>query len=152
MLNHRQLKWVIVGGGYVNDYKGYAEEVGVEKLITFTGHLDRPFPAIAAMDIFLLLSTAHEGISQATLQAAYLEKPLITTNVGGLPEVCLDGKTGLIVPPFSPERIADAVQKLAADPKLRQKMGANGRKLVEKKYLLQQTVDQMEQVYSDLIQ
>ena len=106
--DHQQIKWVIVGGGHVHDYTPKLDEMGLHGRVTFTGHLDTPYAAIAAMDIFALLSTANEGISQATLQASYLEKPLITTSIGGLPEVCLDGETGIVVPPFSPEKIAEA--------------------------------------------
>ena len=146
------LKWVIVGGGYVNDYKGTAEKLGIMDVLTFTGHLDKPFPAIAAMDIFALLSTAHEGISQASLQAAYLERPMITTPIGGLPEVCLEGKTGLQVPVFSPEKFAEAVLKLMNDPLLRKQMGSSAKKLVEEKFTLKNTLDQMEVVYNRLVE
>jgi glycosyltransferase involved in cell wall biosynthesis len=109
--------------------------------------LDNPFDAIAAFDIFALLSTAHEGISQASLQAAYLEKPLITTPVGGLPEVCLDGKTGLIVPPFAPKEIAEAVIKLMDAAETRREMGIEARKLVENRFLFEHTLNGMETVY-----
>ena len=99
------------------------------------------------MDIFALLSTAHEGVSQASLQAAYLERPLVTTTVGGLPEVCIDGVTGFVVPPFSPEAVAQAVVKLADNQALRTQYGARGKELVEKKFMLHHTLDQMENVY-----
>ncbi len=147
----QHLKWIVVGGGYVNDYKVIAEKMDLKNRFIFTGHLNSPYIAIAAMDIFALLSTAHEGISQATLQAAYLKKPLITTSVGGLPEVCLDGKTGLIVPPFSPEKVAEAVMKLMQDASLRQKMGQEACQLVMDKFTMQHTLDGMESVYSLLV-
>jgi glycosyltransferase involved in cell wall biosynthesis len=106
--------------------------------------------AISALDVFLLLSTAHEGISQASLQAAFLEKPLVTTHIGGLPEVCLHNETGIVVPPFSPEKVAEAVLTLAADAGLRKTMGQNARQLVENKFTFDHTLDGMESVYSML--
>ena len=88
MLKERKdIRWLIVGGGHVQDYKALARSLDLEDVLTFTGHLEFPFAPIAAMDVFTLLSTAHEGISQASLQAAYLKRPLITTSIGGLPEV-----------------------------------------------------------------
>jgi glycosyltransferase involved in cell wall biosynthesis len=148
-LKHRkEIKWVIVGGGHVDDYRSKVPELGLEGIVTFTGHIESPYSAIRAMDIFLLLSTAHEGVSQASLQAAYLERPLITTPIGGLPEVCLDGQTGLIVPTFSPECVAQAVEKLVDNPALRAQFGARGKRLVEEKFTLQHTLDAMEKVYS----
>ncbi len=146
----KQIKWVIVGGGHLQDYLPKLDELGLHGTVTFTGHLDAPYTAIAALDVFALLSTANEGISQATLQASYLKRPLITTSVGGLPEVCLDGKTGIVVPPFSPEKIAEAVLRLAQNPDLRHSFGENAREHVLEKYTMEQTLDQMEEVYSQL--
>lgn len=147
---HKHLKWVVVGGGYLKDYLPKVSELGLNGIVTFTGHLEVPFAAMAAMDIFTLLSTAHEGISQASLQAAYLERPLITTTTGGLPEVCLHGKTGLVVPTFSPEKVAEAVLLLSQDPSLRETFGAQAKELVLQKYTLAHTLQQMEEVYAQL--
>lgn len=141
------LKWVIVGGGYLDNFRHLVDD---SMQVTFTGHLENPFAAIGALDIFALLSTAHEGISQASLQAAYLKKPLITTTVGGLPEVCLDGITGIQVPTSSPERVAEAVLRMASDQKLRETYGAAASQLVGHKFTLQHTLDQMEQVFNSL--
>jgi glycosyltransferase involved in cell wall biosynthesis len=137
------LKWVIVGGGYLDHFRHLVDD---SMQVIFTGHLDRPLAAVAALDIFALLSTAHEGISQASLQAAYLKKPLITTTIGGLPEVCLDGLTGIQVPPSSPEKVAEAVLRLASNPPLRESYGIAGCKLVEEKFMMQHTLHQMEKV------
>ncbi|HEX2583227.1 MAG TPA: glycosyltransferase, partial [Chlamydiales bacterium] len=89
--DHSDLKWVIIGGGHAAKYRALASEMRLEGVVYFAGHLENPFPALSALDAFLLLSTANEGVSQAILQAAYLQKPLIATPTGGLPEVCLDG-------------------------------------------------------------
>jgi len=143
----QRIKWAVVGGGYIDQYIDHIDLKGV---LTFTGHLDPPHTAIAAMDVFALLSTAHEGISQASLQAAWLERPLVTTPVGGLKEVCLDGATGIQVPPFSPEKVAEAVLKLADDPSLRVRLGKQAKAMVEEKYRFAQTLDAMEEVYRHL--
>ena len=147
----KKIKWVVIGGGYVDEYKPYAAELGVSDRVIFTGHLNAPYSAIAALDIFTLLSTAHEGISQASLQASFLERPLITTPVGGLPEVCIEGKTGLIVPPFSPESVKDAVLKLAYNPALRKKFGSAAKRLVEEKFTFAHTLEKMEEIYTDYL-
>ncbi|NGX39806.1 MAG: N-acetyl-alpha-D-glucosaminyl L-malate synthase [Chlamydiae bacterium] len=146
----KALKWVIIGGGFVDRYKGLAKELSLEGILHFTGHLENPYPAMGALDIFTLLSTANEGISQASLQAAYLQKPLITTTVGGLPEVCRNNETGLLVPPSSPKEVAAAVLELYDDPELRISLGLRARRLVENKFTMKHTLDQMEQVYLKL--
>lgn len=143
----KNLKWVIIGGGHAETYKRIAKEMHLEEVVYFAGHLDNPIPAIGALDTFALLSTAHEGVSQAILQAAYLEKPLIATATGGLCEVCIPGETGLQVSPFSPKQVAEAVLILKEDYELRARLGADAKKLVEQKFTLKATLDQMENVY-----
>ena len=99
------------------------------------------------MDIFLLLSWANEGVSQASLQAAWLEKPLITTSVGGLREVCIDKQTGFQVPKNDPQAVANAVLQLVNNRDLRSFMGKGAKELVKDKFTLNQTLDQMEALY-----
>jgi glycosyltransferase involved in cell wall biosynthesis len=146
-----RIKWVIVGGGYVEDYRGFADELEIQGTLFFTGHLESPYAALAAMDLFTLLSTAHEGVSQASLQAAYLGRPLLTTDVGGLPEVCLPGQTGKIVPPFAPEKVAEAVLEFFYQPDLCRHFGENAKQLVEKEFTFEKTLKEMKKVFNDLI-
>jgi glycosyltransferase involved in cell wall biosynthesis len=145
--SHPHIRWVVIGGGYYKDYEAKLPAMGIDDVFTFTGHLDSPFAAIAALDVFALVSTASEGISQASLQAAYLSRPLITTDIGGLPEVCIDSVTGIVVPIKYPRAIADAVVKLSGDPHLRQRMGQKAKELVLARYTLNHTLDGMEEVY-----
>jgi glycosyltransferase involved in cell wall biosynthesis len=145
------IRWVIIGGGHAQKYREKSKELQLDGIVHFTGHLENPFPALAALDLFALLSTAHEGISQAILQAAYLEKPLLATAVGGLAEVCLDQITGLQVPPFSCEQVAAAVMKLKENLHFRQEAGRNGKRLVLERFTWVSTVDQMEAVYREIL-
>jgi glycosyltransferase involved in cell wall biosynthesis len=147
--DHPHIKWVLIGGGYLDRYLVMIREMGLENVICL-GHLESPYTAMSALDIFMLLSVAHEGIAQATLQAAFLKRPLITTGVGGLPEVCIHETTGLRVPSSNPEAVAQAVLKMAEDPLLRERLGENARMLVEQKYTITHTLDQMEAVYQKL--
>jgi glycosyltransferase involved in cell wall biosynthesis len=59
----------------------------------------------------------------------------------------LDGVTGILVPPSSPEKVAEAVLRLASNPQLRMAYGDEASKLVEDKFTMQHTLDQMEQVF-----
>jgi len=141
-----KVKFILIGGGHEKTYREKAERMGLKNFI-FTGHLKDPLPGIAALDVFSLLSTAHEGVSQSSLQAAFLQKPLITTTTGGLPEVCIEGKTGLQVPLFSASSVAKAVTILKADPILKKRMGEKARKLILEKFTMQKMLDHMEKVY-----
>ncbi len=153
LLRHlSHLKWVIIGGGHQDKYLKMAHDMKLDGIVHFTGHLKNPYPAIASLDVFALLSTAHEGVSQAILQAAYLGKPLLATPVGGLGEVCLDRETGLIVPPFSSEEVAKAVCELIENRHLRDELGNRARRLVERGFTLRHTLDQMEEVYQRILE
>ncbi|MCB1134930.1 MAG: glycosyltransferase family 4 protein, partial [Chlamydiia bacterium] len=99
---------------------------------------------------FALLSTANEGVSQASLQAAYLGLPLITTRVGGLPEVCVDDMTGYTVDRLNPEQVARAVTALMEHSPLRERLGRHAKELVEDRYLWKGTLDGVESMYAAL--
>lgn len=144
------IKWVIIGGGHAEKYQKLAKEWELNHVI-FTGHLENPFPAMESLNAFALLSTAHEGVSQAILQAAYLKKPLIATSTGGLKEVCLDQRTGICVPPFSPQEVVKAVLQLKNNPLLAKHFGENARQLVMEKFTFSRTLEEMEEVYKNLI-
>ncbi|OGN58116.1 MAG: hypothetical protein A3C42_00435, partial [Chlamydiae bacterium RIFCSPHIGHO2_02_FULL_45_9] len=147
LLRHiSHLKWVIIGGGHAERHQKKAQELNLDAIVTFAGHLDPPYSAIRALDLFALLSTAHEGVSQAILQAAYLERPLLATSTGGLCEVCLHEKTGLIVPPLSPEHVAKAVLRMKHHPALRAQFGKEAHRLVLEKFTWDHTLDRMEQI------
>jgi glycosyltransferase involved in cell wall biosynthesis len=148
--NFSSIKWVIIGGGHSEKYILKAKELELGGIVHFTGHLDKPFPAIAALDIFALLSTAHEGVSQASLQAGYLEKPMIATAVGGLAEVCIDQVTGIQVPSFAPGQVAKAVKFMQNNPEVRRKWGKSAKALVEERFTLQITLDQMEEIFASV--
>jgi glycosyltransferase involved in cell wall biosynthesis len=148
--NIPNLKWVVIGGGHVDRFHKKAKELHLDGIVYFTGHLKNPFPALGALDLFTLLSTANEGVSQAILQAAYLAKPLIATPTGGLSEICLEGKTGFQVPVHAPRAVADRVLKLYHDRALCEKLSRQARHLVLEKFTLQHTLDGMEKVYNSL--
>lgn len=145
------LRWVIIGGGHSEKYRALAKEMDLEKIVSFTGHLDSPFPALGALDLFTLLSTAHEGVSQAILQAAWLSKPLVATPTGGLSEVCIDQLTGLQVPVFSPDQVAQAVLKIKENPVLRKQFGNRAHLKVKEDFTWEGTLNQMEEVFLAIV-
>ncbi len=150
LLRAKPIKWVIIGGGHSEKYILKAKELNLQDFVFFTGHMENPFPAMAALDIFVLLSTRHEGVSQSCLQAAYLGKPLITTPTGGLAEVCIDQLTGLQVPIFSSKKVEEAVLFMMDRPELRAEWGAQAKKLVVEKFTLSSMLDQMESIFLSL--
>ncbi len=142
------LSLLILGDGPMLPHlKEQARKLGISHKITFTGQLENPFPAIASMDLFLLLSTANEGVSQASLQAAYLGKPLITTATGGLSEIALPGKTGILVPIRSPKAVAEAILTLKNNASLRLSYGIEAKNYLLNHFQWKHTLEKLSSFY-----
>ncbi len=145
-----RLKWMVIGGGHSERFIQRAKELQLDSIVQFTGHLERPFPAIGALNVFALLSTANEGVSQAILQAAFLGKPLIATATGGLGEICLDGETGFQVPPFAPSAVAARITELYENHTLGERFGKAAHALVLRKFTLQHMLNLTEEIYAQI--
>jgi len=81
-----------------------------------------------------VLPSYREGLPKALLEAAACGRPLVATDVPGCRQVVRDGETGLLVPARSVLPLADALQRLAGDPGLRRRLGANARRLAEAEF------------------
>jgi glycosyltransferase involved in cell wall biosynthesis len=91
-----------------------------------------------------------EGMGTAILDAMALGKPIVATQVGGIPEIVLPGENGFLVPPRDPDKLAEAILKLAAEPSLRDQMGSYGKEHV-RNFDVKKTIDQTEVLYSRLV-
>jgi glycosyltransferase involved in cell wall biosynthesis len=85
---------------------------------------------LAEADIFVL-SSRSEGLPLSILEAMRARLPVVASCVGGIPELVVDGETGLLVPPGDPSRLAAAIERLVEDPALRDRLGAAGRARLE---------------------
>lgn len=126
-------------------------ELNLQDRIVMTGYREDIGPVIASFDVAVMASYASEGIPQFALQAMALSKPVVGTRVGGIPEVVLDGETGILVNPRDPSSLADAVISLLRDAELRCRMGENGRRRVESHHSFARMLDDMEGCYRRLL-
>jgi glycosyltransferase involved in cell wall biosynthesis len=104
---------------------------------------------LAALDVFVLPSLS-EGLNNTILEAMAAGLPVVATRVGGADEMVVDRRTGLLVPPGSPQTIADAVKRLLQDSSLRMAMGKAGRARAETEFDLVRTLLKYERMYTDL--
>ncbi len=102
-----------------------------------------------SLDIFVLPSQA-EGISNTILEAMATGLPVVATEVGGTPELVVSGKTGVLVPPSNPEKMADALYSLIVGQKLRQQQGKNSLQRVLENFSIQAMVNNYTKVYDSL--
>lgn len=104
-----------------------AESLGISDLVEFRGFVT-DVPAFMAEAGMFVLSSRSEGLGLVIVEAMAAGRPVVATRVGGVPEVVVDGETGLLVPPDDPGALAVAIRRLLADPALAARMGEAGRK------------------------
>jgi len=95
--------------------------------------------------------SVYEPFGLINLEAMGCEAPVVASGVGGILEVVEDGKTGVLVPPAQPEKLAEALNRVLANPTLGRDMGRAGRKRVEEKFSWASVAERTEQVYADAI-
>lgn len=127
----------IAGTGELEpELKAYAKSLGLEKYIHFLGFLpdSQLKQAYADCDIFVLPSTAKsEAFGIVQLEAMVYGKPVVNTALpSGVPYVSIHGETGLTVPPADADALAKALNLLASDGRLREKLGKNAAARTEK--------------------
>ncbi len=124
------LKVVIIGNGPLREtLVAQAQALGVTDHLLLAGEHAVVSELLPAFDVFTLPSET-EGLSIALLEAAASGLPIVTTAVGGSPEIIHDGKTGLLVPPGDPEALATALEALLGDPARGASLGAAAREWV----------------------
>jgi len=103
---------------------------------------------VAAADVLVMAST-HEGFPLVPAEAMLLRVPVLATRVGGVPELIVDGTSGLLVEPGDPAALADGLARLAADPELRRRLGEAGRREASR-FSLDAQVPRWIELYSSL--
>lgn len=140
-------------GNQVEELIELAHNIGIIKRVRFIGkvpHVDVP-KWLNRFDIYVAPSILDsESFGVAVIEASACRRPVIVSNVGGLPEVVEDGSTGYIVPAKNSDAIAEKILTLLNDPALRKKMGIAGEKLVKERYDWEHCVDLMEKIYESI--
>jgi len=143
---------LVVGGGSQRaELEVLAFELGIGQRTEFVGalpHDEVPF-GLNRFDIYVAPSRS-ESFGVAVIEASACELPVIVSDAGGLPEVVLDGETGLVVPRENVPALQAALARLLFDSALRARLGRNGRAHVAREYEWNHCVDLMEQAYASL--
>jgi glycosyltransferase involved in cell wall biosynthesis len=128
-----------------------AQTVGLNGAVRFPGFLNRAEKAQEgdAADIFI--NTSHvDNMPVTIVEACAMGLPVITTDVGGIKDLLIDGETGLLVPDNDDEAMCKAITRLLNDPALAGRLSNNGRRLAERSSW-QQIRPQWEQVFAEVM-
>jgi len=150
---YRNVKLIISGKGQSNEMKklvDYAEKLGIRSNILFTGYFpDAKLPKLyQAADIFAF-STFYENLPFAVLEALSSRLPVVTTNVGGIPEMIEDGKNGFLVPPANSAALSDRIIYLIENPAAASEMANQARETVENRFDWRLIVKKVLKVYRE---
>jgi glycosyltransferase involved in cell wall biosynthesis len=119
--------------------------------VIFTGRRDDVPAVVAALDVAVLPSYREaQGIT--ILEAMALGRPVVASNVGGIPEMIEDGRTGLLVPPHDPDALADAIVRLLTDHPLADILARAGHDLVHERFCVERMVASVESIYDEAAQ
>lgn len=150
-----RLRLLIIGGGPDrSSLENLAAEIGIMDATEFTGPVPHEEAAkyLNSMDIYVATSRKDsESFGVAVLEASACGVPVVVSDVGGLPEVVVNGSTGIVVPRQDVEETANALTHLILSPEIRASMGTNGRRHVVQNYSWEESVDKMEQVYREVL-
>ncbi len=143
--------FILVGDGPERAaLQAICQSLGLEERVIFAGFRSDIPNWLAHCDLFVLPSL-YEGQSLSVLEAMAAGKPVIASAIPGNDEVIVHGKTGWLVPPGNAVHLAQALRALLADPALAQRLALAGQAKVRKEFSVQTMVQQVEQLYADLL-
>jgi len=135
------------GRDYVAELKAQAAALGLTDKVVFCGHRPDPLVALSAMDVGGNCSR-NEPFGRVLLEAMACRRPVVAFRSGAVPEVVVDGQTGVLVPYGENEALVDAVLALLDDPHRARELGEAGRRRVESDFPLRATIEGVEALYA----
>lgn len=140
-----EARFLVVGDGAERDRLGaLVEELGLSGRVVFTGRRTDVARVLSVFDVSVLSSTTVETFPMAFLEAMAMERPLVTTRVGGVAEMIEEGENGHVVPPRDPEALAAAILDVVSDRERTRAMGRRSRELVEQRFSMERMVRETE--------
>jgi glycosyltransferase involved in cell wall biosynthesis len=150
--SYPQATLLLVGDGIRRQWvEGLAREAGLQQAVVFTGFRTDVAALLAVMDCFVLASTRTEGVPQSLLQAFASGVPVVASDVGGVPEVVIDGETGLLVKAESATDLARGIDAVLSDLDSAERRAATARRLIEARFSHDALVTRLLELYGGLL-
>jgi glycosyltransferase involved in cell wall biosynthesis len=148
---HKNVKFFFAGEDASNgEIARYAEEKNVDKYIIFAGFCNNIPEILSLFDIFILPSL-WEGLPTAIIEAMAMGLPIISTKVGGIPELIDNAKNGILIEPKSPQQIASAILYLLENKDLAKSMGERNIARAWQNHDIKQKARDDEKIYMELM-
>ena len=144
--DREEIAFVVIGDGMEKEsLKLKIESLKLKNKIFFTGNLPEAWQYLTAFDVFVLPSV-KEGFPWTVLEAMTAKVPVIATEVGAIPEIIEDGKNGFVAKPGNPEMLAEKINILLNDDRLRQEFAIQGHQTVLFKFSLNKMMKRVEKL------
>jgi glycosyltransferase involved in cell wall biosynthesis len=145
------LRLVVVGDGTERGtLERLAGELGIAGQVRFAGHQPN-VPSLHHLFDVSVLTSVSEGFPNSLVEAMAAGRPIVATNVGGVPDAVRDGENGLLVPPRDPAALTGALETMLGDRALRERMGAVGARRARAEYHATVVVGSLTRLYDQLL-
>jgi len=139
-------KLLIIGDGpHRKRLERFAEQMGTQNSVIFTGNIENPFVTLSVSDIYCHV-VLDEAMPIALLEAMISGKPVVTANVGGIPEIVTSGQDGILVEP-NVEDVTEALFSLIRDRDMRKSLGTNAKISVAARFSWSETAGRFMELY-----
>ena len=135
---------------YERELRDLVRERRLEEAVEFTGFVADVQERIGQLSILVHASTTGEPFGQVVIEGMAAGKPIVATRGGGIPEIVVDGETGLLVKMGDAGEMADALVRLLAQPELARSMGMAGQQRLRDHFTIQHTSRKVEAIYGKL--
>jgi glycosyltransferase involved in cell wall biosynthesis len=147
-----EVQFLVVGGGFPEErarFEDMLKEWKQRDGVFFTGNVpNTSMPLFYALSQVAVLPSLMEATSISGLESMACGLPLVGTNVGGIPEIIVDGESGVLVEPREPAQLAREIIRLLQDDAFRARLGAGARSRVEKIFAWPEIARRTAEVYA----
>lgn len=150
ILQKPESQFLIVGDGTMrNNLEDLSQQLGIKSNVYFVGWQQNTFDILRSIDICVVPSL-WDPLPRIILEAMVAEKPVVATNIDGIPEAVVDGETGILVPPADELKLAEAILNLLNNPEKGKQMGLAGRNRAIAEFSSERHANEVLKVYENI--
>jgi glycosyltransferase involved in cell wall biosynthesis len=151
LMQHPECRLRLAGDGPLRAAaSSLAAELGIAERVEFGGYVADPTRFYPSLDLFAH-ATHYEGQGMVLLEALAHGLPVVATDLPSIRETITSERDGLLAPARNPQRLAEALMRLIADPALRARLGAAGRERVREQYRVEEWVVRIVALYEEIL-
>ena len=142
--------WFVGDGEKRAELEKRAADLDVGRYTRFKGIAPDIRPVLSDSDLVVHVPTKPEPFGRVVIEAMSMQKPVISTNLGGPSEIITHGRDGILIEPNEPDQLADTILELIENEDLRQRLGDAARKTIEERFDNQRVVQDVEGIYETI--